>query len=165
MTPYRVLFICTANSARSILSEAVLRHRGGARVAAFSAGSQPGGRVHPMALEVLRDHGIDTADLHSKSWQRYTDAGGPPLDLVVTVCDRAASEACPVLFGDFIRVHWGLPDPAAVTDPAAQRAAFEQALACIEQRTAALLKLLEMHPHPSHDALAAIGHLTPETSA
>lgn len=140
MHPCRVLFICTGNSARSILSEATLNHLGKGRFAAFSAGSQPAGRVHPRAIEELQAHGIATEGLASKSWDRFTEAGAPPLDIVITVCDNAANESCPVLFGDFVRSHWGLPDPAAAqgTDIAA---AFRRARALIERRITALLQL------------------------
>jgi protein-tyrosine-phosphatase len=142
MHPYRVLFICTGNSARSILSEATLNHLGKGRFEAFSAGSQPTGRVNPYALEVLADAGIATENLSSKSWDRFVEAGAPPLDIVITVCDSAAREPCPVLFGYFVRTHWGLPDPAAVQgNPVAIRHAFERAHGLIAARVAALVNL------------------------
>jgi protein-tyrosine-phosphatase len=140
MYPCRVLFICTGNSARSILSEATLNHLGAGRFAAFSAGSQPAGHVHPYAIDELKVHGIATEGLSSKSWDRFTEAGAPPLDIVITVCDNAASETCPVLFGDFVKSHWGLPDPAAARDADAA-AAFRCAYALIERRITELLQL------------------------
>lgn len=114
MNPCRILFICTANSARSILAEATLNALGRPRFEAYSAGSQPSGHVHPLALATLNAAGIPTDNLASKSWDRFVEAGPQALDIVITLCDRAAHEPCPVLFGDFVRSHWSLPDPAAV---------------------------------------------------
>lgn len=138
----RVLFVCTGNSARSVLAEATLRAWAGSRFEAFSAGSQPAGRINPFALETLAAAGISTAGLRSKSWDEFASDGGTPIDLVVTVCDSAAAEPCPVFFGDFVRTHWGLPDPAAVegTDDA-KRAAFAAAHATIRARLMAFLTL------------------------
>jgi len=142
MHPCRILFICTGNSARSILSEATLNYVGKGRFVAYSAGSKPAGQVNPYALEVLTAAGIPEAGLSSKSWDRFVGEQAPPLDIVVTVCDSAASEPCPVLFGDFVRTHWWLPDPAAVTgSPETIREAFEQAHRVIAQRITALLAL------------------------
>jgi protein-tyrosine-phosphatase len=142
MRPCRVLFICTGNSARSILSEATLNHLGKGRFEAFSAGSQPTGRVNPFALQELADTGMACENLSSKSWDRFVGEGAPPLDIVVTVCDSAAEEPCPVLFGNFVRTHWGLPDPAAAKGDDAQISkAFRHAHALITYRLVALLKL------------------------
>ncbi|WP_243041161.1 arsenate reductase ArsC [Dyella sedimenti] len=139
---HRVLFVCTGNSARSVLAEATLRAWGGAGFEAFSAGSQPAGRINPYALEALAAAGMPTAGLRSKSWDVFSGAGAPPLDLVVTVCDSAASEPCPVFFGDFVRTHWGLPDPAAVEGgDAEKREAFARAHAVIMARLRAFLAL------------------------
>lgn len=142
MTPCRVLFVCTGNSARSILSEATLNHLGNGRFEAFSAGSQPSGRVNPHALDALAAAGMSRAQLSSKSWDRFVGDDAPPLDVVITLCDSAASEPCPALFGDFVRSHWGLADPASATgDAAAIAAVFQAAHALITRRIEALLAL------------------------
>lgn len=142
MNPCRVLFICTGNSARSILSEATLRQLGRGRFEAFSAGSQPTGRVNPHALKQLASAGMDGHGLSSKSWDEFVGNAGPALDLVITVCDSAAREPCPVLFGDFVRAHWGLADPAATTgDPQAIADAFQRAHCVIMRRVVALVDL------------------------
>ena len=140
--PYSVLFVCTGNSARSILAEATLNHLGAGRFWAFSAGSRPTGQVNPYALRQLERAGIATSGYRSKSWDQFCGAGGPKLDLVVTVCDSAAQEVCPVLFGDFIRTHWGLPDPAAVRGSDVEIAhAFAEAHRVIRHRIDQLLML------------------------
>lgn len=141
MHPCRVLFICTGNSARSILSEATLNHLGKGRFEAFSAGSHPTGRVNPQAIEQLKSVGMSVEGLSSKSWDRFTDEGAPPLDIVITVCDNAANETCPVLFGDFVKSHWGLPDPATAHGEEALVAAFRQAHTLIIYRITALVDL------------------------
>jgi protein-tyrosine-phosphatase len=163
MYPCRVLFICTGNSARSILSEATLNHLGAGRFAAFSAGSQPTGRVNPYAIDELKVHGIATEGLSSKSWDRFTEASALPLDIVITVCDNAASETCPVLFGDFVKSHWGLPDPAAARDADAV-AAFRRAHALIVRRITVLLQLPveTMGRDELQQTLDRIGSLTGE---
>lgn len=138
----RVLFLCTGNSARSVLAEATLRAWAGNRFEAFSAGSKPAGQVNPHALAQLAAEGISTAGLRSKSWDEFATADAAPMDLVVTVCDSAASETCPVVFGDFLRVHWGLPDPAAVSGTDEEKAAaFRQAHRVIKARLLAFLAL------------------------
>jgi arsenate reductase len=109
-----VLFLCTGNSARSILAEAYLNARGEGRFRAYSAGSHPNGKVNPFALNLLAKHRIDTGGLHSKSWDEFVAVGAPPLHFVFTVCDNAAGEACPLWPGQPITAHWGVADPAAV---------------------------------------------------
>lgn len=140
--PANVLFLCTGNSARSILAEALLNRDGGGRFRAFSAGSFPKGAVHPMALEVLRDGGFPTAGLRSKSCDEFAGAEAPPLDVIVTVCDNAAGEVCPVWPGRPMTAHWGIEDPAAVEGPG-QRAAFDLALLRLARRVQAFLALPE----------------------
>jgi arsenate reductase len=114
---YNVLFLCTGNSARSILAEAILNRAGQGRFRAYSAGSHPKGRVHPMALEVLRARHHDTSSLHSKSWDEFAKPGAPALDFVFTVCDNAASELCPTWPGQPMTARWGVADPAAFEGP------------------------------------------------
>lgn len=140
--PLRVLFLCTGNSARSILFEATLNHFGQGRFEALSAGSQPMGEVNPNALAELRRLGVGCDGLRSKSWDEYTGPTAPAIDLVITVCDNAAAESCPVFFGDFIKAHWGLPDPVAVTgDEATISNAFRRTQAVVLQRIEALVAL------------------------
>jgi protein-tyrosine-phosphatase len=114
---YNVLFLCTGNSARSIMAEALLNDRGKGRFQAFSAGSHPRGEVHPLALEILRRNHLPTETLRSKRWDELATPGTPPLDFVFTVCDRAAQEVCPFWPGQPMTAHWGIQDPAAVEGP------------------------------------------------
>lgn len=140
--PFRILVLCTGNSARSILGEALLRKLGGDRVTACSAGSKPKGTPHPGALRLLARKGIDTSAFRSKSWDLFSGPDADPVDLAITVCGNAAAEACPVFPGAPLKAHWGLPDPADVDgDEAAVDAAFEQTWHWLELRVRALLAL------------------------
>ena len=148
---YNVLFLCTGNSARSILGEAVLNHLGQGRFRGFSAGSTPKGGVNPMTLEVLRAAGISTEGLRSKAWDEFATPDAPRMDFVFTVCDNAAGEACPVWPGQPVTAHWGIEDPAAVEGPEfRRRAAFEEALRFMRNRIGAFVNL----PLASIDRLA-----------
>ncbi|NDV14108.1 arsenate reductase ArsC [Crenobacter caeni] len=139
---YNVLFICTGNSARSIMAESLLRKLGDGHFRAFSAGSFPKGQVHPLTLETLASHGYDTAGLSSKSWSVFTGDDAPKMDFVFTVCDKAAGEACPVWPGQPVTAHWGFADPAAAEgDDETRRAAFNRALLEISHRLRLFLSL------------------------
>lgn len=137
-----MLFLCTGNSARSILAEAILNSRGRGRFAAYSAGSHPAGRVNPAALRLLAEHGYDTGALSSKSWDVFAGDHAPEIDVVITVCDNAAGESCPLWPGTPATAHWGIPDPAAVTGSADDmRRAFDDAYAALAARIDELLEL------------------------
>lgn len=139
---FSVLVLCTGNSARSILGEAMFNQLGSGRVIAYSAGSKPKGVPHPGALRLLAGKGIDTTLFRSKSWDEFTAADAPAIDLAITVCGNAAGEVCPVFIGVPLKAHWGLPDPADVEgDEVAVDAAFEQTWAWLELRVKALLAL------------------------
>ena len=119
--PYNVLFLCTGNSARSIMAEAILNHLGRGRFVAFSAGSNPRGTLHPMTVQVLTEMSYDVSGMRSKSWTEFAAPGSPPLDFVFTICDRVAGEACPAWPGQPITAHWSFADPAAATGTEAAR--------------------------------------------
>ena len=138
--PFNVLFLCTGNSARSILAEALLNDEGGDRFRAYSAGSHPKGEVHPEALRLLAETGFSTDGLRSKSWDEFGAADAPRMDFVFTVCGDAADEICPVWPGHPMTAHWGVADPAAVEGPG-QRAAFANALHQLRHRISLLLSL------------------------
>lgn len=162
-----VLILCTHNSARSVLSEGMLNHwatRLGRDVQALSAGSAPSGRINPFAIEALQNAGIDTSAYRSKSWDEFSQDGAPPLSIVITVCDSAATETCPVFFGgnggEPVKVHWGYPDPSnAEGGDAGKRRAFELTRQAIGYRMVQLLQLpLEtMSKADLHSELVAIG--------
>ena len=121
MRPLNVLFLCTHNSARSIMAECVINRLGQGKYKGYSAGSQPSGKVHPYALELLNRLNYDTSALRSKSWEEFAAPDAPPLDFVFTVCDSAANETCPVWPGQPMSAHWGLPDPSAVVGSESER--------------------------------------------
>jgi protein-tyrosine-phosphatase len=120
-TPLNVLFLCTHNSARSVIAECVVNRLGAGRFKGYSAGSQPRGQVHPYAIDLLQHLNYDTSGLRSKSWEEFAAPGAPKLDFVFTVCDDAANEACPVWPGQPMTAHWGLPDPSAVEGTESER--------------------------------------------
>ena len=140
MSTYNVLFLCTGNSARSILAEAILNKEGVGRFHAFSAGSFPKGEVHPKASKLLNELGFPTEGYRSKSWDEFAAANAPPLDFVLTVCDNAAGEICPIWPGHPITAHWGIPDPAAAP-PEQQDRAFQNAYAALRRRIELFLSL------------------------
>jgi protein-tyrosine-phosphatase len=155
--PFNTLFLCTGNSARSILAEAILEKLGAEKFRAFSAGSQPKGALNPHTLALLQSLGYDTAGLRSKSWSELARPGAPALDFVFTVCDNAAGETCPVWPGQPMTAHWGVPDPAEATGSAAEIAlAFKDAYRMLHQRIAVFTSL----PIRSLDALSLQQRLT-----
>jgi protein-tyrosine-phosphatase len=139
---YNVLFLCTGNSARSILAECILNREGNGRFKAFSAGSFPKGQVHPFALDLLKKMNYPTAGLRSKSWDEFAEAGAPHMDFVFTVCDNAASEVCPIWPGQPMTAHWGVPDPAAAEGTEAERRlAFAEAYRMLSNRISVFASL------------------------
>jgi len=139
---FNVLFICTGNSARSILAEAILNREGAGRFRAHSAGSDPKGEVHPYATDLLKRMNYPTTGIRSKSWDEFAKPGAPPLDFAFTVCDNAAGEVCPVWPGQPMTAHWGLPDPAAVAGSEAEkRAAFADAFRMLNNRIGIFVNL------------------------
>jgi arsenate reductase len=150
-TSYNVLFICTGNSARSILAESLMNDSGRGRFKAYSAGSHPNGAVNPFALAALRERLLPTSGLRSKSWDEFAGPDAPRMDFIFTVCDSAAGEPCPFWPGQPMTAHWGLPDPASVTGSDDQvRAAFTDAAVTLKRRIELMLSL----PLPTLDAMA-----------
>lgn len=148
---YNVLFLCTGNSARSIIAEVMANHLGRGRLRAFSAGSHPNGVVNPCAVEALARAGMPTAGLRSKSWDEFAAAGAPAIDFVITVCDNAAKETCPIFPGKPAAAHWGVADPAAVQGgDEMKRKAFRDAMATLRRR----IELLVALPLDKLDAVA-----------
>src|SRR6186713_2636611 len=140
--PLNVLFLCTHNSARSVIAECVLNRLGKGRFKAYSAGSQPSGRVHPFALDLLKNLKYETKELRSKSWQEFAEPGAPQLDFIFTVCDDAANETCPVWPGQPMSAHWGLPDPSrAEGSETERRLAFADTHRMLNQRISIFLSL------------------------
>jgi arsenate reductase len=140
--PFNVLFLCTGNSARSLMAESILNQLGGGRFVAYSAGSFPTGGVNPFALAILEENGMPTADLRSKPWDEFARPGAPQLDFIFTVCDRAAGETCPIWPGQPMTAHWGIADPAAVQgSDAEKRRAFANAFRELSQRIRVLTSL------------------------
>ena len=143
ITPvFNVLFLCTGNSARSIMAEAMLNQLGAGKYRAFSAGSQPAGQVHPQALETLKRNAFGTEGLRSKSWDEFAAPDAPQMDFVLTVCDNAQAETCPLWPGQPMSAHWGVPDPASVTTSAeAQQQAFAEAFRLLHRRISLFVNL------------------------
>jgi arsenate reductase len=164
--PYNVLFLCTGNSARSILAEALINHWGKGRFRGFSAGSHPKGEVNPLALDVLKKHHLPTTGLRSKSWDEFATPDAPPLHFVFTVCDRAAKETCPFWPGQPMTAHWGVEDPAAVEgSDETKRRAFAKAFRELDARIKIFISLrVDMLDRMSlQRELDAIGNLSEES--
>jgi len=163
---YNVLFICTGNSARSIMAEAILNREGRNRFRAYSAGSQPRGEIHPDAVRLLQELEYDLGGLRSKSWDEFALPGAPEMDFIFTVCDDAAGETCPVWPGHPTTAHWGVPDPASVTgNPAEVQLAFDDAYRMLERRIGIFVSLRDLDDVSRHHRLHEIGkvdHRSPE---
>jgi protein-tyrosine-phosphatase len=154
--PYNVLFLCTGNSARSVLAESLLNHHGRGKFHAYSAGSFPKGEVNPLALELLRRLDLPADGLRSKSWDEFAQPGAPELDFIITVCDNAAGEVCPIWPGHPVTAHWGLPDPAAVEGTQAEKLlAFRETVRALENRIKPFVEL----PIASLDRLKVQEHV------
>lgn len=154
--PFNVLFLCTGNSARSIIAEAIMSREGIGKFKGFSAGSMPKGAVHPYTLDLLKNLNYDTSRFRSKSWEEFSGPGAPELDFVFTVCDNAANEACPLWPGQPMTAHWGVPDPVAATGTEAERRfAFADTYRMLHQRISIFVNL----PIPSLDRLTLQKHL------
>jgi arsenate reductase len=165
---WQILVLCTGNSARSILAEALLNRHGVGRVAAHSAGSHPKGAVHPLALQLLREQGLPAAAMRSKSWDEFASPSAPELDIIITVCDNAAGEMCPIWRGRPLTAHWGIEDPAAATGTEEQRmAAFRKAYDELDERVRALFALpaLVGGELPSQADLRQIGRFASGSTA
>ncbi|HEV2546460.1 MAG TPA: arsenate reductase ArsC [Stellaceae bacterium] len=163
-----VLFLCTGNSARSILAEALINHWGQGRFRGFSAGSFPKGAVHPLALDLLRRLGMPSDGFRSKSWDEFAEPHAPQMDFVITVCDQAADEICPVWPGHPVAAHWGVPDPAAATgNEKEQRQAFQDAFTALERRVKRFveLPLEELDRAAAQREARTIGTLSPTGGA
>lgn len=165
---YNVLFLCTGNSARSILGEAILNKDGEGRFRAYSAGSQPKGEIHPLAVKELEALGYSTEHLSSKSWDVFSGADAPQMDFIFTVCDNAAGEACPVWIGHPMTAHWGIEDPAAVEGSETERQrAFAQAARFLKNRISAFLSLplTTIDRMALHNQLQEIGTMNGSTQS
>ena len=157
---YNVLFLCTGNSARSVLAESCLNSVGQGRFRAYSAGSFPTGRVNPFAVDLLREHNMPTEGLRSKAWDEFAKPGAPQMDIIITVCDQAAGETCPIWPGQPVSAHWGVEDPAAVTgSDEEKRAAFMKAYTTLRKRVALLtsMPIESLDRHAREERLKQIG--------
>jgi len=166
--PYNVLFLCTGNSARSILAESLLNSLGQGRFRGYSAGSFPKGQVHPKALELLKRMNLPSEGLRSKSWDEFAAPEAPPIDFIFTVCDNAAGEVCPIWPGKPMTAHWGIADPAAVEGSEADKAfAFRKALKELETRIKLFteLPIASLQPTTLRERLRAIGQQPTTTEA